>query len=87
MRFHHDQTAHIFIRDMHLTVLSFEDVQKIQHDHFEKNEKKCLHHFEDVSIHNSFKHHEQNHEIDHEQTNRMIDEDVSIITRLSNKMS
>jgi hypothetical protein len=40
MRSHHDQIAHIFIRDMHLIVLSFEDVQKNQHNHFEESEKK-----------------------------------------------
>jgi hypothetical protein len=66
MHSHHDQTAHVFIRDMHSIVLSFEDVQKNQHDHSEKNEKKWLHHFENVSIHNSFEHYEQDHEIDHE---------------------
>jgi hypothetical protein len=64
MRSHHDQTAHIFIRDMHSTVLSFEDVQKSQHDHFEESKKRWLHHFEDVSIYNSSEHHEQDHEVD-----------------------
>jgi hypothetical protein len=29
MRFHHDQTIYIFIQDMHSTVLSFENIQKI----------------------------------------------------------
>jgi hypothetical protein len=72
---------------MHSTVLSFEDVQRNQHDHFEKSEKRRLHHFEDVSIHNSFEHHEQDHEVDHEQTNRMIDEDVSTIIEFSHEMS
>jgi hypothetical protein len=56
MRSHHNQTAHIFIRDMHSTVLSFENVQKNQYDHFEKSEKKWLHHFEDILIHNSSEH-------------------------------
>jgi hypothetical protein len=51
MRFHHDQAAHIFVRDKHSTVLSFENVQKSQYDHFEESEKKWLHHFENVSIH------------------------------------
>jgi hypothetical protein len=87
MRSHHDQTAHISVRDMHSTVLSFENVQRSQHDFFEKSEKKWLHHFEDVSTHNFSEHHEQDHEIDHEQTNRMTDEDVSIIIELSHEMS
>ncbi len=87
MRFHHDQIAHISIRDMHSAVLSFENVQKNQHDHFEKSEKKWLHHFENVSIHNFFKHHEQDHEVDHERTNRMIDEDVSTIIEFSHEKS
>jgi hypothetical protein len=72
---------------MHLIVLSFEDVQKNQHNHFEESEKKWLHHLEDVSTHNSSEHHEQDYEIDHEQTNHMTDEDVSIIIRLSHEMS
>jgi hypothetical protein len=87
MRSHHDQIVHIFVRNMHLTVLSFEDVQRSQHDHFEENEKRWLHHLEDVSTHNSFEHYEQDHEVDHEQTNRMTDEDVSITIRLSHEMS
>ncbi len=87
MRSHHDQIAYISVQNIHSIVLSFEDVQKNQHDHFEESEKKWLHHFEDVSIHNSFEHHEQDHEVDHEQTNRMIDEDVSITIRLSHEMS
>jgi hypothetical protein len=38
MRFYHNQIAHIFVWDMHSTVLLFEDVQKNQHDHFEESE-------------------------------------------------
>ncbi len=36
---------------------------------------------------NFFKHHEQDQKVNHEQTNRMIDENVSVIIRFSHKMS
>jgi ABC-type xylose transport system substrate-binding protein len=72
---------------MHLIVISFEDVQKNQHDHFKKSEKRWLHHFQNVSTHNFFEYHEQDHKVDHKQINRMINEDVSIIIQLLHEMS
>jgi hypothetical protein len=87
MRSHHDQTAHIAVRDVHSTDLSFESVSRDQYDHSEKIEQERLYDFEGVSPHSLTEHCEQNHKVDHEQEDSMTDEDASITSRLAHEMS
>jgi hypothetical protein len=48
MCFYHDQIAHLTFRDMHSINLSFESVQRSQHDYAEKIRKERLYDFEIV---------------------------------------